>query len=30
MTEGDWIAVFLVMNAVVATAIWIAIRKNDE
>jgi hypothetical protein len=30
MTEGDWIVVFLAMNAVVLSALWIVIRKKDE
>jgi hypothetical protein len=29
MTEGDWIVVFIVMNAIVAAGIWIAIRKSE-
>lgn len=30
MTEGDWIAVFIAMNAVVLIALWIAVKDKDE
>lgn len=30
MIEGDWIVVFLVMNALVLTVLWILARKKND